>query len=126
MQLFKILVAGLLGKPDTPFVKEAAALLRTSLTTVKDADTNMRNLLGYPLDNTLQQSEAQEFLQGGLKDVAKEILAVSKTILHTRLTDEIDWAASAMWVLKVCRTHRTWCARGGQGQRDPGHGNPHT
>ena len=58
-------------------MKEAAALLRTSLTTVRDADTNMRNLLGYPLDNTLQQSEAQEFLQGGLKDVAKEILAVS-------------------------------------------------
>ena len=70
--------AGLLSKPDTPFVKEAAALLRSTLTTVRDADTGMRNLLGYPLDNTLGQQEAQDFLQGGsLKNVGKEILAVS-------------------------------------------------
>ena len=59
-------------------MKEATALLRTTLTTLKDADTGMRNLLGYPLDNTLGQSEAQDFLQGGsLKNVSQEILAVS-------------------------------------------------
>ena len=68
--------AGLLHKPDTPFVKEAAKLLRTTLTTLKDADLNLRNLLGYPLDHTLGQSEAQEFLKGSLKDVAKSILEV--------------------------------------------------
>ena len=57
-------------------MREAVLLLRTTLTTVKDADENLRNALGYPLEDTLASQPAQEFLKGGLIDIVREILTV--------------------------------------------------
>ena len=66
--------SGLLAKQDSPFVRAAADLLCTSLKTVKDADKGLRDMLGYPLHETLATDDGIKFMR---REVAEEIIAVS-------------------------------------------------
>lgn len=49
--------SGLLARRESRFVAAAAALLKGSLELVTDADTQLREVLGYPLRRTMEGDE---------------------------------------------------------------------
>ena len=62
---------GLVKKTDSPFLREAARILKNSLELVTDADKQLRELLDYPLAATLAEDEkAQAVLDDNFTEVS--------------------------------------------------------
>ena len=62
---------GLIKKTDSPFLREAARILKNSLELVTDADKQLRELLDYPLAATLAEDEtAQAVLDDNFTEVS--------------------------------------------------------
>ena len=61
---------GLIKKTESPFLREAARILKNSLELVTDADKQLRELLDYPLAATLADDEkAQAVLDDNFTEV---------------------------------------------------------
>ncbi|KAL4538795.1 hypothetical protein Ndes2526B_g02924 [Nannochloris sp. 'desiccata'] len=66
---------GLLSHPASPFVSAVVAVVRNSLELVHDADKELSELLGYPLEETLSSEGAKAFVEDNLAEVVGAILA---------------------------------------------------
>ncbi len=61
---------GLIKKTDSPFLREAARILKNSLELVVDADKQLRELLDYPLATSMAEDEkAQAVLEDNFTEV---------------------------------------------------------
>ena len=61
---------GLIKKADSPFLREAARILKNSLELVTDAGQQLRELLDYPLAETVAEDEkAQAVLEDNFTEV---------------------------------------------------------
>ena len=61
---------GLIKKTDSPFLREAARILKNSLELVTDADKQLRELLDYPLAATMAEDEkAQAVMDDNFTEV---------------------------------------------------------
>jgi glutamyl-tRNA synthetase len=67
--------AGMLTKNASPFVSAVVGVVRNSLELVHDADNELRDLLGYPLEETLSSEGAKAFVDDNLAEVVGAILA---------------------------------------------------
>ena len=66
--------AGVVSKPDTPFVKAAIDLMQQNLELVQDSDAELKRMMTYPLAETLASGQADPFKESNLKDVAQYVL----------------------------------------------------
>ena len=61
---------GLIKKTDSPFLREAARILKNSLELVVDADKQLRELLDYHLATSMAEDEkAQAVLEDNFTEV---------------------------------------------------------
>ena len=61
---------GLIKRADSPFLREAARILKNSLELVTDAGQQLRELLDYPLAETVAEDEkAQAVLDDNFTEV---------------------------------------------------------
>lgn len=67
--------AGILTKESSPFVTEAARIVQSSLEKLNDGEDELRNLLGYPLLETLSSEAAQPFIEDGFGEVASAVVS---------------------------------------------------
>ena len=67
--------AALLHRADTPFVRDAAALLKTSVVVIEDAVPQLKALLGYPLAEALALPAGKELLEDKFAEVAAAVVA---------------------------------------------------
>ena len=75
---------GLITRTDSPFLREAARILKNSLELVVDADRQLRELLDYPLAATLEEDEkAQACLKDNFTEVTRS-LHLCTTLLTQR------------------------------------------
>ena len=70
---------GLIKKSDSPFLREAARILKNSLELVTDADKQLRELLDYPLTTTMAEDEKA---QAVLDDNFTEVLLFAANTLN--------------------------------------------
>lgn len=49
--------SGLLAKADSPFVRRAVDILKNALELIVDAETQLRELLDYPLEASISNDE---------------------------------------------------------------------
>jgi len=66
---------GLLKSTSSPFVDAASLVISGSLELLTDAETELRSLMAYPLEETLASEGAKAFIDDGLKDVVTAVLA---------------------------------------------------
>ena len=66
---------GLIKKADSPFLREAARILKNSLELVTDAGLQLRELLDYPLAETVAEDEK---VQAVLEDNFTEVRSLSR------------------------------------------------
>lgn len=65
---------GLITRTESPFLREAARILKNSLELVVDADRQLRELLDYPLAATLEEDEkAQACLEDNFTEVTHSL-----------------------------------------------------
>jgi glutamyl-tRNA synthetase len=68
--------SGLLkSEPESPFVKAAAAIVKTSLELLGDADVELRKILAYPLAESVADPKAEAILEDDFGQVARAVLA---------------------------------------------------
>lgn len=65
---------GILTECEGPFVEDAVHVLKGGLEVVSDAGKGLKDLLSYPLEESLQRSEAKEIVEDNLREVADAIL----------------------------------------------------
>lgn len=66
---------GLLNKEASPFVAEATSIVQNSLERINDGEKELRDLLGYPLKETLDSEAARSVLEDGFAEVASTVLS---------------------------------------------------
>ena len=71
--------SGLLARRESAFVAAAAALLKGSLELIADADTQLREVLGYPLRQSL---EADAKVPEVLADNFAEVRCCASHAMH--------------------------------------------
>lgn len=72
---------GLIKKTDSPFLREAARILKNSLELVVDADKQLRELLDYPLAATMaEDKKAQAVLDDNFSEVGVPCLFLPSPI----------------------------------------------
>lgn len=92
---------GLIKKTDSPFLREAARILKNSLELVTDADKQLRELLDYPLAATLAEDEkAQAVLDDNFTEASSlphetvHIPVALRQAMQWNVSQACCWAAS--------------------------------
>jgi glutamyl-tRNA synthetase len=65
--------------PDSPFVRAAAAMVRSSLELLGDADAEVRNVLSYPLAETVADPKAAPILEDDFAQVVAAVVAAHES-----------------------------------------------
>lgn len=58
-------------RSDSPFVRQAAKLVQTSLHLINDANKELQHMLDYPFTQTLASDEVSEVLEDDFPSVRK-------------------------------------------------------
>ena len=66
---------GILKSASSPFVDAAASLMSDSLELVIDSIDELKNLLSYPIEETLASEGGKRIVEDGLKEIVEAVLA---------------------------------------------------
>lgn len=78
-------------RPDGPFVEGLISTVLDKIELVADAVEEIRPLLGYPLEETLESKPAQAFVEDDLGELVKAVLEAHESGELARVAQEKDW-----------------------------------
>ena len=71
----KAVEQGIVKSADSPFILAAIKLVRGNLELVSDAESHIRSLLSYPLEETAASEDAKAFVDDNIKEVLDAVIA---------------------------------------------------